>query len=279
MSDPRADLGRAGRTHSEALSRELEQRLFESIDYYDGTPQHVLDVGCGSGHGAARLKQRWRGAQVIALDTTLPTLRRMRPNAGWWKPIARVCADALALPFADHGVDVVHANLCLPGYCAPQDLFREFARVLKPGGFLVASGLGPDTLVELRAACARAGADDPFTPFPDMHEVGDAALAAGLKDPVLDTDHLTLHYKDVRALLADVGSLGIVGSDAGPPAAPRVQAIADAYAVHQRDGPISATFEVVTLHAWGFPEGALPLYGGRETRFEVISRREPRTRR
>jgi len=30
------------------------------------------------------------------------------------------------------------------------------------------------------------------------------------------------------------------------------------------------------LHAWGFPVDAMPLYGGRDTRFEVISRREPR---
>ena len=46
-----------------------------------------------------------------------------------------------------------------------------------------------------------------------------------------------------------------------------------------REGGIPATWEVVTLHAWGFPVGALPMYGGRDTRFEVISRREPRGRR
>jgi malonyl-CoA O-methyltransferase len=65
-----------------------------------------------------------------------------------------VCADARALPLPDQSVDVLHANLCVQWCGPPQPLFEEFARVLKPGGFLAASSLGPDTLKELRAAQA-----------------------------------------------------------------------------------------------------------------------------
>jgi hypothetical protein len=52
----------------------------------------------------------------------------------------------------------------------------------------------------------------------------------------------------------------------------------DANERQRRNGNIPATREVVTKHPWGMPEGAIPLYGGRETRFEVIRRREPRPR-
>ena len=292
MSDERLDpcqvrraFARAASSYErhDALQREVEARLFESLDYYEGTPARVLDVGCGTGRGTARLKKRWRGAEVIALDLSPPMLREARRHAGWWKPFARVCADGRALPFPDHSVDVVYSNLCLQWCDAPGALLAECARVLQPGGLIVASSLGPDTLSELRAAWAAANdAHARVGRFLDMHDLGDAALAAGLKDPVLDADHVTMHYADVRALLVDLKGLGATNADRDRPRTltgkARFKAMLDAYETRRRDGRIPATWEVVTLHAWGFPAGAMPLYGGRETRFEVVSRRERRPR-
>lgn len=291
-TDERLDLrqvrrafARAAATYEQhdALQREVESRLIDSLDYYEGKPTRVLDVGCGTGRGSARLKKRWRDAEVIALDASLPMLRQARRHAGWLKPFARVCADGMALPLPDRSMDVVYSNLCMQWCDTPRDLFREFARVLKPGGFLVASSLGPDTLHELRAAWAAADATQAHVGrFLDVHDIGDAALAAGLKDPVLDSDHITMHYPDVRALLADLKGLGATNADVdrarGLTGKARLKAMLDAYETRRRDGRIPATWEVVTLHAWGFPADALPLYGGRETRFEVVRQREPHPR-
>lgn len=270
--------------HHDALPREVESRLFDSLDYYQGKPARVLDLGCGTGRGTARLKKRWRTAEVIALDLSLPMLREARRHAGWWKPMARVCADGRALPFPDHCIDVVYSNLCLPWCEAPRPLLREIARVLRPGGLVVASSLGPDTLAELRAAWAAADTSQAHVArFPDLHEVGDAALAAGLKDPVLDADHVVMHYPDTRALFATLRGMGAGNVDRARPRTltgkARFQAMHDAYETENREaGGVRATWEIVTLHAWGPPEGFLPRYGGRETPFEVISRREPRPR-
>ncbi|HEX7325892.1 MAG TPA: methyltransferase domain-containing protein, partial [Rhodanobacteraceae bacterium] len=225
-------------------------------------------------------------ADVIALDFALPMLRAARHHAGWRHPFQRIAADARHLPFPDHCMDVVYANLCLPWCGAPKAALREFARVLQPGGFLVASSLGPDTLMELRAAWA---AVDPQRPHVDacidMHDIGDAALAAGLKDPVLDTDHITLSYANVRALLAELRGSG--ATNAHPDRArtltgnARFQRMLAAYDARASDGRVPATFEVVTLHAWGPPKNFLPRYGGRETPFEVVqwAERAPRPHR
>lgn len=283
------DRAAASYERHDALQREVEARLFESLDYYErapdyqGLPQRVLDTGCGSGRGTARLKKRWPKAQVIAVDVAPGMLRAARRHSGWRRPLARVCADALALPFADHCMDIVYSNLCMQWCESPRTFLREMNRVLKPGGLLVASSLGPDTLHELRAAWATIDPDRPHvSQFIDMHDIGDAALAAGLKDPVLDADHITLDYADAREMLADLKGLGATNAEQGRATGltgkTRFKAMLAAYETQRRNGRIPATFEVVTLHAWGPPKGFLPRYGGRETPFEVIewAERKPR---
>ncbi|MGH8218586.1 MAG: malonyl-ACP O-methyltransferase BioC [Steroidobacteraceae bacterium] len=289
MSGPRLDLrqvrrafGRAAATSErhDALPREVAARLMDSLDYYDGKPERVLDVGCGTGRGAAALKKRWRRAEVVALDVSLPMLRQARGHSGWSRAFARVCADGQALPFPDRSMDVVYSNLCLPWCETPRTFLKEVRRVLQPGGFMVASSLGPDTLPELRAAWAQADPDRTHVgDVLDMHDLGDATLAAGFKDPVLDADHVTLEYADVRGLLADLKGLGLTHADRararGLTGKARFKTMLDAYEAHRRESRIPATWEVVTMHAWGPPEDFLPRYGGRETPFEVIQWADP----
>ena len=293
MTDQRLDtrqvrraFARAASTYErhDALQREVESRLIDSLDYFEGQPQRVLDIGCGTGRGTALLKKRWRDAEVIALDVSLPMLREARRHRGWWRPYQRVCADGRSLPFPDRSMDLVYSNLCMQWCGTPRTLLAECARVLKPNGFMVASTLGPDTLSELRAAWAAADATQAHVGrFFDLHDVGDAALAAGLKDPVLDADHITLEYTDVRGLLADLKGLGATNADRERPRTltgkVRFKTMLDAYETRRRSGRIPATWEVITLHAWGAPEDFLPRYGGRETPFEVIkwADRPPRT--
>jgi len=263
--------GRAANSYEEndGLQRRVQSRLIERLDYYEGTPTCVLDLGCGTGRGAAILKRRWPGAQVIALDLAMPMLRAARRHAGWMKPFTRVCGDALALPLADRSVDVLHSSLCIQWCESPRELFTEFARVLKPGGFMAVSSLGPDTLHELRQAWAIADNTHPHVSrFLDMHDLGDAALAAGLRDPVLDADHLMSRYQHPRDLLRELKGLGATNADAqrerGLTGKARFARMFDAYDTMRMDGAIPATWEVVELHAWGPPEGQPRRAGGEE---------------
>ncbi|MER3546132.1 MAG: malonyl-[acyl-carrier protein] O-methyltransferase BioC [Rhodanobacteraceae bacterium] len=245
---------------NDALQREVQSRLLERLDYYSDTPHCVLDVGCGTGRGAAILKRRWPHADVIALDIALPMLQLARRHGGWLKPFARVCADALQLPLADRSVDVLHSSLCIQWCENPLPLFAEFARVLKPGGFLALTTFGPDTLHELRQAWATAdGAHPHVSRFLDMHDLGDAALAAGLHDPVLDVDHLRSCYESPRDLLRELKGLGATNADAqrerGLTGKARFARMLQAYETMRVDGCVPATWEVIEMHAWGAPEG------------------------
>ncbi|MGA9422112.1 MAG: methyltransferase domain-containing protein, partial [Rhodanobacteraceae bacterium] len=199
-------------------------------------------------------------------DLSVPMLRVAKRRAGWWKRFGRVAGDASALPLPERSVDVLHSSLCIQWCDEPRAPFAEFARVLKPGGLLLLSTFGPDTLHELRAAWAAADDAHPHVGrFPDMHDIGDALLAAGLRDPVLDVERLTVTYADVDVLMRELKGIGATNAaidrERGLTGKARFARMREAYAAMRVDGRIPSTWEVVYAHAFGPPEGQ-PLRSG-----------------
>lgn len=243
------------------LQAEVGARLRERLDDLPLAPQRVLDVGCGPGGGTAALAGRFPAAQVIALDLAVPMLQAAQAHLRAWPDAARVCADAQALPLADASVDLVHSNLCLQWCDDPGLALDEFRRVLRPGGLLLFSTFGPDTLKELRAAFAAVDATPHVSRFVDMHDVGDALLATGFRDPVLEREDFVLTYADARTLMRELRAIGATNADAkrartltGKAHLARVVA---AYEAHRRDGRLPATYEVVYAQAQA-PEPGQP---------------------
>ncbi|MGS1014410.1 malonyl-ACP O-methyltransferase BioC [Rhodanobacter sp. UC4450_H17] len=252
----------------DALQREVQTHLLERLSFYLDTPQRVVDIGAGTGRGTAALKRRYPKAEVIAFDLALPMLRVAKQHSSWRRPFDRVCAEACALPLADHSVDVLHSNLCFQWIDDLPALFGECMRVLKPGGLMAFSSFGPDTLMELRAAWAAADERAHVSRFLDMHDVGDAMLAAGLRDPVLDVFRYTLTYSEPRKLLEELQGLGATNADRqrerGLTGKSRYRRMLAAYETMRVDGRIPATWEVVSAHAWGPPVGQPRRVGGME---------------
>ncbi|UKE73727.1 malonyl-ACP O-methyltransferase BioC [Xanthomonas graminis] len=254
-----------------ALQHEVEKRLLESLDYLgERVPQVVLDVGCGPAHAAATMKKRWPRAQVIALDQALPMLQQAKRQAGWWKPFGGVCADARALPLAEHSVDVIFSNLCLQWVEDLPAVFAGFRRVLKPGGLLLCSSFGPDTLVELREAFAQADREAPHVSrFAPIAQFGDALMLSGFRDPVLDRDLFTLTYPDLAALMRELRAIGATNALHARrhtlTGRGRFAAAGAAYEpLRNADGTLPSSWEVIYAHAWAPPPGAPIREGGSE---------------
>lgn len=279
----RRHFGRAATSYEkhDALQREVQTALLERLDFYLETPLRVVDIGAGTGRGTALLKQRYPKAEVIALDLALPMLRAAKQHNSWLKPFMRVCAEATHLPLADHSVDVLYSNLCFQWVDDLPALFGECMRVLKPGGFMAFSSFGPDTLKELRAAWAEADQLPHVGRFLDMHDVGDAMLNAGLRDPVLDVFRYTLTYSEPRKLLEELQGLGATNADRararGLTGKARYQRMLAAYEAMRVDGRIPASWEVVSAHAWGPPVGQpRRVPGGEIASFSIDSLRGSR---
>jgi malonyl-CoA O-methyltransferase len=271
--DPRAvrrAFGRAASTYTQAaaLQREVESRLLEQLGYLDDrVPARVLDLGSGPGSAAAALKAKWgRKSDVVAMDLALPMLREARAKSRFWRPIHAVQGDAQALPFADAAFDLVFSSLCLQWVADLPKALGELRRVMREGGLLVFSTFGPDTLVELREAYVQAGIEPPLSPFAAIQQVGDALVAQGFKNPVIERDVYTLTYPDTTALMRELKAIGATDARGDRPRGlsgrGRHRAVAAAYEALRRDGALPSTWEVVTAMAWAPPPGAARREGG-----------------
>ena len=264
------DRAAAGFDAAAALPGEVRARLLGSLDYLDDTvPAVVLDLGSGTGHAAAAMKKRWPKSQVLALELSLPMLRQSRRQAGWWRPFTRLCADARTLPLADGSVDLVFANLSLAWMEDLPAVFAGLRRVLRPGGLLLCSSFGPETLGELQAAFT--GEHEPPQPIPllPIAGFGDAMVAAGFRDPVLDRDLFTLTWPDLRALLRELRATGMGNALArrrrGLTGRGRFAAASAACeALRDEQGRLPSTWEVIYAHAWAPAPGAPIREGGHD---------------
>ena len=99
--------------------------------------QHVLDIGCGTGTLAVRLKQRVPGAHVTGLDPDELALSRARSKAERARvDILFVRGFADTIPSADRSFDRVLSSMMLHHLTDDEKAatLRDVHRVLKPGG-------------------------------------------------------------------------------------------------------------------------------------------------
>ena len=186
------------------------ERLLERLELVNLAPRTVVDLGCATGRGAAALAARYVGARVLAVDASAGMLRATVARGG---SVAAIGGDAERLPLLSHSVDLLFASLVLP-WCRPDIVFAEAARALTPGGVLLFATLGPDSLAEIRRAFAAVDNRIHVHAAFDMHDLGDLAMKAGLAEPVLDVDRLTVTYAEPAALWRDLRAVA-AGNVAG----------------------------------------------------------------
>jgi len=253
----RRAFGRAADGYDEAavLQHEIGQRMLERLDYVKLQPRRVLDIGCGTGRATADLLSRYPRAEVVALDFALPMLAHTRRRGRWLRRPRCLCADLDHLPLASQSFDLVFSNAAIQWSADPAAAIVEMHRVLRPGGLLMFSSFGPDTLKELRSAWSEVDGQPHVHTFVDMHDYGDMLLAAGMADPVMDAERMLLTYSDTRSLMRDLKAIGAANASLARARAltgrERLQALAQAYErFRDRDGRLPASYEVVYGHAW-----------------------------
>ncbi|MFG2910330.1 class I SAM-dependent methyltransferase [Kitasatospora sp. NPDC048286] len=121
------------------------------IEELAGASGIILDVGCGNGKFVNRLNRDRPDLQVVGVDISAGILADVP------KPV--LVADAQALPFGDGSAAAVLALHMLYHVGDIEATIKELARILRPGGVLIASTNSDTDKQELDRLWARAAGD------------------------------------------------------------------------------------------------------------------------
>lgn len=108
----------------------------------------ALDVGCGTGDLTLALAAAAPDARAVGIDYTAAMLApapAKAARAGRSAATAFARADGHRLPFADDAFDAVASAFVLRNFADHDRAWREMARVVRPGGRVVALEICPPT--------------------------------------------------------------------------------------------------------------------------------------
>ena len=240
----------------EGVMQTARDALLDRLDGIRIAPGRILDLGTGTGAAARALARRFRGADVVSVDPVVTLLHRARSHAPRWFSRHRyVAAEAERLPLASHSVDLILSNLAMPWFDSVVDALAECLRTLRPGGLLLLSTFGSDTLKELAFAWAGRGDSHRMHPFADMHVLGDALVHTGFSDVVMDVQRMRLQAPDFwrlcRVLSRSGGSGALAGRRRGLSTRETFHAAAARYeSLRRPGGALPVSVEFVFGHAW-----------------------------
>jgi SAM-dependent methyltransferase len=140
--------------HASAEGPDAHDLVFEAVA--EVAPRRILEVGCGAGELAERMSLEL-GAAVVAIDQSKRMVELTRARG-----VEAHVRDVQDLGFADGSFDCAVAAWVLFHAADLDRALSELARVLRPGGRLVAATNGPDQVRELYEL---VGQEPPATTF------------------------------------------------------------------------------------------------------------------
>jgi malonyl-CoA O-methyltransferase len=236
------------------LQNEVCRRLLEKLDVVKITPEFILDAGAGTGAALPDLFERYKKAQLVALDISENMLAKSGLHGGLFRAPHLVCADIESLPFADNTFDLIFSSLSMQWCNNLNAAFLEARRVLKPGGLFVFATFGPDTLKELRSSWASIDDANHVNQFIDMHDIGDALLHDQFAEPVMEAEIITVTYDSVDEIMHDLKAIGASvtaqQSREGLGGKSVLQRLRKNYEQFRKNKLLPVSYEVIYGHAW-----------------------------
>ena len=228
------------------LQDEIADRMLQKLDIVKIDIKDVLIVPDFPGRHLASITKLHPKVTIHSLsEDGVSGFAMWRSKAfANWRSLFRANVESLGhyqstgkFDIPDNSVDLIFSDLLMQDLADPKQFLRECWRVLRGGGLITFSYLGPDTGKELRSRdLPGLKLTNLLSPW-DMHDMGDALLSERFSDPVMDMEFLTLDYAKPELLLDDIEALKL--SSPTVLEAPKLDFL-----------PQKLTLEVVYGHAW-----------------------------
>ena len=251
-------------THAEQYDRHVlvqkrvVKQLAESVALHlDRAPDHILDVGTGTGALLEQLHVRYPSVRLTGVDIALNMCLKSRQKLGAACQIVNGTAEAL--PFKTGMFDLVVSASVLQWVSDLPAALREMSRVVRPGGDLGIAFFCHGTLHELQRCFHDVVVGDNskmsrLHGFRDVDDVTSIVNSMGFEKAVISVETEIDWYDDLHSLLRAIKNIGAgaVPGSSGHGLGWRgvLQEISRRYQQHYgQDGKIPATYEVLYLTA------------------------------
>ncbi len=163
----------------------------------------IMDLGCGTGFFLDKLQKHFHPALMLGVDLSFDMLlAAQKKSSGLW-----VAGDAEKLPFSANSVDLIYSNFALQWCFNLPLLLDELCRVLKPGGELIFTTLGSQSLYELASAWREVDSQPHTNQFVDKGLMR-ALLETRFTAVRLDSQLLEMQFDTIHDLLRSLKSVG-----------------------------------------------------------------------
>ena len=130
-----------GITYGDIGQAQVEGKLRKALGHEPRRYARALEIGAGTGYFSLNLLRAGVVAEAVATDISPGMLRKLEGSAReLGLRIDTAACDAVDLPFEDDSFDLVFGHAVLHHLPALDAAFREFRRVLRPGGVVVFCG-------------------------------------------------------------------------------------------------------------------------------------------
>ncbi len=122
--------------------------------------------------------------------------------------------DEEAIPFADNTFDLIISDLSLHWLNDVPNALSQYKKILKPGGLIIITFIGGQTLYELRHSLAFAdlkiynGLTLRIMPMISYYDANFLLQKAGFLMPVIEVERLKVMYSNLSTLIKDIRILG-----------------------------------------------------------------------